>query len=367
MKIMQITSGMIYGGAEKQTEEIMLEARRRGHEVAAITAVGAPFYDVLDQHGFKELYQVHVSKEFNLGALRQYRSIIQNSKPDIVNAQTPKPLSGMIIGKMLGAKFKLVATRRMTFPINAVSLRLKWRSRQVDKIFTNTGMAEKYLRQQGVRQDKLEIILSGTDLSWFTGDEDPLVFRKRLEIPADAKLIIKVANFYPWKGYDTFVDIARTVCEKRDDVYFAGIGSQTDHFFDQIKPKVAAMPFADRILFPGFVNDMPNAYAACDLVIHCTLEGDALSGSLREGMAMGKPVIGSIAGGNPELITDGETGLLYPAGDANAGAEAVLRLLDDKEYASRLAQAGKKRVVENLTIRHMVDKTMTEYEKLLAR
>ena len=90
---------------------------------------------------------------------------------------------------------------------------------------------------------------------------------------------------------------------------------------------------------------MPDVLAAADVVLDLSYEGLGITGTIREAMALGKPVVASAAGGNPELVQDGSSGLLVPPRDPEALAAAVGRLLEDPALSSRLARAARERVV----------------------
>ncbi len=83
---------------------------------------------------------------------------------------------------------------------------------------------------------------------------------------------------------------------------------------------------------------------------------------LLEAMAAARPVVATPVGGTPELVVDGETGLLVPAGDVDALADALRRLLDDPELAARMGEAGRRRVEERFTAERMVERVLELYE-----
>ena len=87
--------------------------------------------------------------------------------------------------------------------------------------------------------------------------------------------------------------------------------------------------------------------------------------SILEAMAMGKPVVATRAGGNPEVVADGVTGFLVPARDGLALAKAIKRLLDDPAAAARMGQAGRARVEREFTVRGMVRRMEELYANLL--
>jgi len=127
-----------------------------------------------------------------------------------------------------------------------------------------------------------------------------------------------------------------------------------------------AVPERHRALFVPFV-DQPLAFyhLAAFAALPSSIEG--FSQALLEAMALGKPVAASAAGGNPELITDGQTGLLVPARDPAAWARAVERLTADEGLAAGLARAGRDLVRRTFTLERTAEQTEAVYREAVAR
>jgi L-malate glycosyltransferase len=94
---------------------------------------------------------------------------------------------------------------------------------------------------------------------------------------------------------------------------------------------------------------------------------EGMSNGLLEAMAAGRPVVATRVGGNPEVIVDGESGLLVPPRDPQALADAVLRLLRDPELARRMGAAASRRVEAEFTLPRMVHRLECLYDELLAQ
>ena len=109
----------------------------------------------------------------------------------------------------------------------------------------------------------------------------------------------------------------------------------------------------DRVLAIGFRGDMPDVLAAADVVADLSSEGLGITGTIREAMALARPVVASSAGGNPELVEDGISGLLVPARDPAA-------------VAARLAAAARDRVVRGFSTAIRLDRIEELYSRLIA-
>jgi glycosyltransferase involved in cell wall biosynthesis len=135
---------------------------------------------------------------------------------------------------------------------------------------------------------------------------------------------------------------------------------------DELVALARDLGIADRVIFAGFRTDVPDLMSAFDLfVLASVFEPFGLV--LVEAMALEKPVVASRVNGIPEVVADGEAGLLVPPRDPHALAEAAARLLRDQALARHMGQAGRGRVLARFTVEAMAGKTMALYEEILAR
>jgi glycosyltransferase involved in cell wall biosynthesis len=121
----------------------------------------------------------------------------------------------------------------------------------------------------------------------------------------------------------------------------------------------------DRVHFPGIVADVRAWLACCDVFVTPSSR-EGLPTVLLEAMAMGRPVVASRVGGIPEIVIDGESGLLVPASAPEILAQAIDSLLRDPARGMRMGQAGQARVVAQFGLAEMLRKTESEYKRLLA-
>lgn len=120
----------------------------------------------------------------------------------------------------------------------------------------------------------------------------------------------------------------------------------------ECKRLVGELGIAGICEFPGEVGGGEAIYRKLHILAAPSLS-EGFSNTVLEGMAWGRPLVASAVGGNLEAISDGETGLLVPPGDADALASALARLLDDSELMRRMGQAGRDRAVRQFSLATM--------------
>ena len=131
--------------------------------------------------------------------------------------------------------------------------------------------------------------------------------RQEYGIPPDAPVVGFVGMMYQWKGLDVLLDVAIEMCKHRDDVYFLLFGSAKVNkkllsYYMGLQQRVYVSDYADRIIFPGFVEDKPAMYNAIDVQVVPSIKPDPFPRTTIEGMSYGKVVLGSQLGGIPEQL-----------------------------------------------------------------
>ncbi len=190
----------------------------------------------------------------------------------------------------------------------------------------------------------------------------------RLPMPAwpsrtGGPLISIVGRLQAVKGHRIFLESARKVLTERPDAQFwiAGDG-ELRH---ELEAFTAQLGLTRAVSFLGYRSDVSQAMAMSDVVV-CSSFYEALSRTLLEALTLERPVVATSVGGIPEIVVDGETGILAPAGDADALAAGVLRLLKDRELAQRLAAAGRKLVGQRYTLEAQSSALAALYREALA-
>jgi len=194
-------------------------------------------------------------------------------------------------------------------------------------------------------------IHNGVDLARF-GDQGPSWSLDSAEAPSDGAVRVGlVATFARWKGHFVFLRaIAKIPSEIPVIAYIIGgpiystDGSQLSR--DELSREIARLGVESRVRLAGFVDDIPAALRALDVVVHASTEPEPFGMTIVEGMASGKAVIASNAGGARELFTDGVDALGHRPGDANELAAQLRRVVEDPMLRRRLGAAARRTVSE---------------------
>jgi glycosyltransferase involved in cell wall biosynthesis len=221
--------------------------------------------------------------------------------------------------------------------------------------------------RSGAREDgRFRIIPQAVDADRFRPGPGIPELRARFGADPSAPIVGIVGRIDPEKGVDTVV---RAVAELAGDagrcqlVVIGGAGLDTGAYEERVRAEAANL-LGDRVRFTGPLGDMPGALRSLDVVINAS-EAEPFGLSLLEAQASGVAVIGTAAGGIPEFVIDGETGLLVPPGDMPALAAAVGRLLNDAVLRERLGRAGRIEVEARYGLEGRADAVAGMYRSLV--
>lgn len=199
--------------------------------------------------------------------------------------------------------------------------------------------------------EKTRILGGRVDLSRFDptrfSSEDRDALRSALGISPEATLAGAVGNVNPLKGYEVLVDAAAIVAERDPDIHFLVAGailSTQQSYFAEVTARARKAGVEQCFRFLGERDDIPELLHAMDIyVLSSWTEG--IPNALEEAMAIGLPVVSTNVGSVPDLVTDGESGLLVDPGDAAGMAAAIQTLLNDPHLASRLGAEARAQIL----------------------
>jgi glycosyltransferase involved in cell wall biosynthesis len=206
-----------------------------------------------------------------------------------------------------------------------------------------------------------KVIFNGIDTEHFRPMPDDGGWRERLHV-GDAPVVLWAGRLVRWKGT---IDVLRAVALAGPCVHLAIAGSGPEE--SRLRDAAAALAIADRVHCLGTVahSDLPALYATSDIVVGTSFANETFGMVLAEASACARPVIATAFGGFPEVVRDGETGLLVPPRDPVALAQAITCLIANRETARRMGTAGREYVTEQFAWPVVTERVLGVYREAL--
>ncbi len=186
----------------------------------------------------------------------------------------------------------------------------------------------------------------------------------------DPPVVGLIGRMTPWKGQLVFLDAAARVRRRFPTARFRLIGSALFGEADyerRVRARAEEPDLAGSVELLGFCADVPACLVALDVLVHASVTGEPFGQVVIEGMAAARPVVATAGGGIPEIVVDGESGLLVPMGDATGMADAIVRLLADPALRRALGEAARARVVDRFTVQQTARGVEAVYDQMLGR
>jgi glycosyltransferase involved in cell wall biosynthesis len=212
----------------------------------------------------------------------------------------------------------------------------------------------------GINRERITILKNAIDTRDYITSTNKETIRAALGIPRDSHLILHIAFFSPEKGHRVLLESLDGMYEENVYIVFAGDGP----LLKNIQERSKTIRTAARFVFLGKRKDIPSLLEACDFVVLPSLS-DAFPLCLLEAMAKRRAVIATAVDGIPEIVMEGETGILVPPDDVEALRTAMRTLMSDKALCAKLGQSGFQRVVSNFEMEKRVNKEIELYQQLI--
>jgi glycosyltransferase involved in cell wall biosynthesis len=305
-----------------------------------------PFYRELGV----EAVRLPCPRDVDPGLLRRVRRELARLRPDVVHTHL---VHGDVYGAFGARGVPVVSTKHNDDPFRRGPFRFAERllTRRATRVIAITGALRRFcVDEVGLPPAKVEVVHYGLDGLPRPWGEDPPV-----ELPDDARVVLCVARLARQKGVDVAVQALGRVRQVEPRAVLVVLGEGPE------RPALGG----DGVFLPGRVGDVAAWYRRAELLVHpARWEGFGLA--LLEAMLAAKPVVATRVSSAPEIVADGETGLLVPPDDAGALAEAVLALLADPARATAMGEAGLARARSEFSVARMAERTAAVYTSVSA-
>ena len=234
--------------------------------------------------------------------------------------------------------------------------------RLAHRVIASGERVKTVLTSAGVDRSRIRSVPAGVDLSRFHPGVSGATVRHELGLTGPVAGL--VANIRGSKGHDVFVAAARAVVAKEPTARFLIVGDGVG--YDDVRARVHQAGLDGIVIMTGFRRDVPEIMAALDVLVLPSLRSEATSQVVPQALAVGTPVIATLAGGASEIVRDGDTGRLVPPGDAEALADAMLATFQNRDRARAMARRGQALVREQFSFDAQMAATTAVYRELVA-
>ncbi len=218
-----------------------------------------------------------------------------------------------------------------------------------DKVVVASTAVEECYYGKNNAAEKMEVLYPPVDTSRFYPDEITATkYRHELRIQPEEKVVGIVGNINPFKGYEYFLQAARLIKQEIENVKFLVVGEKLathERYWQNIRSLLTDLDLEEDVIFTGHRTDICEILNLMDVFVLSSIH-EAAPIVVLEAMACAKPIVATNVGGVPELVVDGETGIVVPPRDSKAVAVAVLRLLDQPEKAIQMGLNARNRAIE---------------------
>ncbi len=375
MKIMHVLTDSNIGGAGILVESLLRHTAVPHENITVLLPRGAALAARFRAHGVRVFDVLHTpDSSLSLRDFLTVRRMLLRLRPDILH--THASLSAKLAARtLLFLRPTVLGTRHCAYPA--------WRGgrpffrvlhRLVDRALSSVTVATaeaavRNLVALGLPQKRIRLIRNGGEELTPLSAHEKDALRDALLIPRNAFVVGMCARMVPAKDHMTMLRAAKLLLSAKVPLsehtgyHFLWIGDGSEA--PTLRLTAEKWGLSAHLTMVGEVSDVSPYLNLFDLSVNCSIGTETSSLALSEGMSLGIPAVVSRYGGNPEMIGEGENGLLFPPQDAHALAAAIARIAADPPLYRRLSEGARTRYFRDLRAAKMAREYDCLYEKLL--
>ena len=358
------------GGLELMLIRLAESLRQAGHSVIVVSPQGSAMEEDCSRRRILHYALTPVLKYLDPVAAGRLRRYFIKHAIQVAVVGTSKDISTVVLAKRHMRSLRVVYFQQMQSGVMKKDIFHRWSHGQLDRWITLTNrMKESTQSTTTVQAGIIDVVPLGVDLSQFS----PLRYRRsaarnHFGFPKGKTIVGLIGRYDPQKGQETLLRAAPIILKKMPKTRFVLVGEETrgepgfrghlQHFVEKegLGGSVQFLPFTDRI---------PELLATFDITAMPSLS-ETYGYLAIESMAMGVPLVGTDAGGLPEIIEDQKTGVLIPPGDHQALAKAILTLLLNRRLYRTMSLQARQRATLRFDFREGVRRFQDSLLKALS-
>jgi len=377
-----ITESWFIGGAQRNTLLTISGSNRQIFDITLLSGPGQPEVSLLDEVsrlGFDTYVVQHLVREVNpmqeILALTEIIRIFRRQNFQIVHTHSIKAgILGRIAARICGVPIIIHTVHGLPIDERTSNFYRKlifFIKRQAAKlsdaiIVVGDQLRQTLLDERVCNSEKIYVTRVGTDFERFTNlCFDANIKKKELGLSQENRIICNVGAFTEFKGQDILIEAFSLVKQqlRGEKLALLLVGYERE-FAPVIRKQIENLGLQDSVIVAGPRLDVPELLHISEIYVQASYR-EGVSRALIEAMYSRKPVVATAVGGTSELIEDEKTGLMVDAGDPISMANAIRRLLTDKQLAANLAENAHKKVNPEYSAQNMVKQIEEIYLKIL--
>lgn len=336
-----------WGGLEMVLVRIARSLRERAHPVLLISPPGSPLEQTAREQSLPHRSLLPRLRYLDMAAAKKLAAISREQGIGTLIATRSRDISTVVLTKVFRRGLRCVYFQQMQFGHSKRGLFHRILYRNLDAWITLTeAMRRSVLRNTVVPDRRVNVIPFGVK----TDEFDPGRFsragsRRTFRLPVSKQIVGVLGRFDRQKGQADLLRAAPLILRKSPRVHFVLVGEETrgeEGHLAELRALVRDKGLAHHVSFLPFTSEVPRLLRGLDLLV-VPSHNETFGYVAVEGMAMGIPVVGTDAGGLPEIIRHGDTGILVPPADVGALAEAVTTLLRDRKLYKKMSASARRR------------------------
>lgn len=358
---LHIDTARTWRGGQQQTLLTVLGLRERGHRTVLVAHPQGELHARASEG--VDLVGLAPRNEIDLAAAWKLSRVLRQYSPKVVHAHDPHAVAlagtALSFGALTPAP-PLVASRRVDFHLSGNSFS-RWKYRQVARFIAASAAIRDILEEDGIAAADVAIVHDGIDVGRVQRLPE-LDLHVEFWLPRGVPVIVNVGALVGHKGQKHLLDAMPLVMREVPDVHLVILGE--GELRAPLERQLKDLHLERAVRMPGFREEVLSLMKSADLFVMSSVT-EGLGSAVLEAMAMGLAVVGTSAGGIPEAVVHGETGLLVPPADPESLAQAIVSLLKDPEQRGRYGAAGRARVTKLFGVDRLVEGTLAVYEEVL--
>lgn len=362
MRLLQITASNVWRGHEQQIVYYYDEFNTKIEHQVLLCPPETRLAEIATEKNYN-LYTLPFTSEYDKKWVKLINTIIKTEKIDFILIHNSTAHTLCVLHSIFyRSKIPMVFFRTLIKKIDTNFLR-KWKYnyKYLRKIVCVSQAVVNVLKPAIKDHSRLSIVGSATNLEEFPKKQASGILHKEFNLNKGTLLIGNISAFVPFKDHFTFVKTAKLIKQQLPNVKFILVGK--GELENDIKNYVKSLGLEDDFIFTGFRKDIPEIFPEFDVFLF-TSKLEPTGGVLLEAYNCYVPIVATNYGGIPEVVIDGETGLLSEKENPESFAKNTIKLLKNPNLASKLTKAGYNRLNTNFTKEVIASKMLDELKKV---